>query len=65
MNGQDAYLTFVYFTGDTDVGGPATIAEWRTALTVAKGALGVPKRHRLSRYVAEVFIDISEMQHTA
>ena len=65
VNGQDAYLTFVYFTGDTDVGGPATIAEWRTALTVAKGALGVPKRHRLSRYVAEVFIDISEMQHTA
>jgi hypothetical protein len=65
VNQQDAYLAFVYFTGDSDVDGPATIAEWRAALLVAKCALGVPKRHRLSKYVAEVFIDISEMGHAA
>ena len=65
VNRQDAYLAFVYFTGDSDVDGPATVAEWKAALTVAKGALGVPKRHRLSKYVAEVFIDISELEHAA
>ena len=62
VNRQDAYLAFVYFTGDSDVDGPATVAEWKAALTVAKGALGVPKRHRLSRYVADIFIDVSEMR---
>lgn len=65
VNRQDAYLAFVYFTGDSDVEGPATVAEWKAALTVAKGALGVPKRHRLSKYVADVFIDVSELEHAA
>lgn len=65
VNRQDAYLAFVYFTGDADVDGPATIAEWRAALTVAKAALGVPKRHRLSKYVTEVFIDVSEISNAA
>lgn len=65
VNGQDAYLAFVYFTGDPDVDGPKTVAEWKAALLVAKSALGVPKRHRLSKYVADVFIDISEMVHAA
>lgn len=62
INGQDAYLAFVYFTGDPDVNGPATIAEWQSALSVAKGVLGLPKRHRLSKYVADVFIDVSELR---
>jgi hypothetical protein len=65
VNGQDAYLAFVYFTGDDDVDGPATIPEWNAALTVAKGALGIPKRHRLSKYVADVFIDISELRNAS
>ena len=65
VNHQDAYLAFVYFTGDSDVDGPISVAEWKAALTVAKGALGVPKRHRLSRYVADIFIDVSEMRDAA
>jgi hypothetical protein len=63
INRQDAYLAFVYFMGDTDVDGPSTVEEWAAALTVAKGVLGLPKRHRLSKYVAEVFIHISEFEH--
>ncbi len=65
INRQDAYLAFVYFTGDSDVDGPATVAEWNDALTVAKCALGIPKRHRLAKYVADIFIDVSEMEHAA
>lgn len=62
INGQDAYLAFVYFTGDRDIDGPATIEEWQAALPVAKRVLGIPKQHRLSRFVADVFVDVSEMQ---
>ena len=65
VNRQDAYLAFVYFTGDSEVDGPTTVAEWKAALTVAKAVLGVPKRHRLSKYVAEVFIDVSDMENAA
>lgn len=62
LNGQNAYMVFVYFTGDPDVDGPATAGEWHAALTVAKRVLGLPKRHRLSKYVADVFIDVSEIR---
>jgi hypothetical protein len=65
VNHQEGYLAFVYFTGDSDVEGPATVAEWKAALTVAKSVLGIPKRHRLSKYVADIFIDISEMKNVA
>lgn len=65
INRQDAYLAFVYFTGDSDVDGPVTVAEWKAALTVAKSVLGIPKRHRLTKYVADIFIDVSEMEHAA
>jgi len=61
LNKQDAYLAFIYFTGDAEVDGPQSVAEWQAALTVAKGTLGIPKRHRLSKYVADVFIDVSEL----
>ena len=53
------------FTGDTDVEGPSTIAGWKAALTVAKRVLGLPNSHRLSRYVAEVFVDVSEAANAA
>jgi hypothetical protein len=65
LNRKKAYLAFVYFTGATDVDGPETEAEWKAALTLAKGVLGLPKHHRLSRYVGDVFVDVSEMQNAA
>src|SRR5712691_3341557 len=40
LNKKKAYLAFVYFTGAADVDGPETEAEWRAALTLAKGVLG-------------------------
>jgi hypothetical protein len=55
-------LLFIYFVGAMEVNGPRTIQEWEAAIKVAKGVLGLDKRHRLSRYVCEVFIDVSELQ---
>ena len=62
LNGIDAHLLFVYFTGDKDVNGPKSIIEWESALTVVKGVLGIGKRHRLSKYVSEVFIDVLKLK---
>ena len=60
LNGVDAHLVFVYFTGAADVDGPETVREWAAALTVAKGVLGLRGRHPLYRYVHEVFIDVGK-----
>lgn len=60
-----AYLVFVYFTGAHDVDGPDTKAEWLAAQGVVKGVLGLPKRHKLSRFVGDVYIDVKEMTDAA
>ncbi len=65
LNGVDAYLVFVYFVGAEDVNGPKTVAEWKRALTVAKRVLGLGERHKLSKYVADVFIDVSKFESDA
>jgi len=62
LNKINAHLVFVYFIGDKDVKGPNSVAEWKAALTVAKGVLGLGERHRLSKYIGEVFIDINELK---
>ena len=58
LNQIDAWLVFVYFIGDTDVDGPESEAEWKAALTVMHGALGLSKRHALSQRIVDVFVDV-------
>ena len=58
LNQIDAWLVFVYFMGDADVDGPESEAEWKAALTVMHGALGLPKRHALSKRIVEVYVDV-------
>lgn len=61
LNSVPAYLVFLYFVGDPDVDGPRTVDEWKSALVVAKGVLGLPKTHRLSKYVLECFLHVSRL----
>ncbi len=58
---QDAYLLNIYFTGDKDVNGPETVEEWKGALELLKSYLGL-KRHKLSKYMFDVFIDRHELK---
>ena len=58
VNKVPAWLVQVCFVNDTTVVGPKTAPEWRAAVEVLQGALGL-KKHRLSRYVVEVFPDAS------
>ncbi len=61
LNKLPAYLFFVYFINDPDMGGPSTKEEWQGALKLMKTLLGL-SRHKLSKYMADIFIDVNEMQ---
>ena len=62
-NDIDAYLVFIYFVGAPDVTEPSTASEWQAALRLLKTVLGT-SRHALTPYIADVFIDVSELQKT-
>ena len=57
VNGVDAWLVFVYFVGDDDVQGPGSEAEWKAAIQVLHGALGL-KDHPLLSRVVNVYLHI-------
>jgi hypothetical protein len=62
VNRVRAHLIFVYFLNAKDVKGPGTIPEWEAALTVMHAALGLPRRHRLGRYVHKCFINVEDLE---
>ncbi|MFC1869160.1 hypothetical protein ACFL0H_13665 [Thermodesulfobacteriota bacterium] len=56
MNDIPAYLVFVYFVNDhTHI--PTSRDEWNGALQLMHTLLG-SNRHRLTRYIIDVFIDV-------
>lgn len=63
LNSVRAFLVFVYFAGDREMGGPSTAEEWKSALQVVKAVLGLREDHKLSKYILDVFIDITEVKN--
>lgn len=61
LNKLPAYLIFVYFTNDVIMKGPKTEDEWRGNIKLLHYYLGV-RRHKLSRYITDVFIDVRELK---
>ncbi len=61
VNQLHANLIFVYFLNDPDMNGPSTKEEWKGALKLLKTLLGL-SRHKLSKYMADIFIDGNEIQ---
>lgn len=56
-----AFLVYAYFIGDSTVSdAPKTEQEWKAALYVMRRSLGVAQ-HRLSRYVADAFVDVKDL----
>jgi hypothetical protein len=54
-----ARLAFVCFVGDEAMGGPRSAEEWRGALHMAEGLLGLRSGHRLADRILHVFPDVS------
>ena len=61
LNEIPAYLIFVYFTNDEAMKGPKTVDEWMGAIKLLYHYFGI-KRHKLSRYITNVFVDVDELQ---
>ncbi len=57
LNKVPAYLVFVYFVNDKEMNGPKSIDEWNGALLLLTAYLGIG-RHRLKKYIADIFIDV-------
>jgi len=61
VNHLPAFLVFLYFLSDAEMDAPKTTDEWRAALRVVKRVLGLKGKHRLSEFVAEIFIDVKQI----
>ena len=60
-NNIPAFLVFVYFINDKTVEGPKTKEEWRGALKLLHGYLGLKKNNKLDDYILNVFIDVENI----
>jgi hypothetical protein len=58
LNGLDAFLVWVYFTNDAMINGPSSRGEWESAIMMIKQLLGIRQPHKLSAFIADVFIDV-------
>ena len=61
LNKVPAYLINIYFINDKSVSGPKSREEWLAALQVVKTYLGLSD-NKLSKYTADIFIDIYDLK---
>jgi hypothetical protein len=62
LNELPAYLIFLYFVNDHVQKGPINQEEWEQGIDELHSKLGLPKAHKLSQYVLDVFIDVHELE---
>jgi hypothetical protein len=58
-NGAKAWLVLV--NCDTEMNGPSSEAEWRAAYQVVWHVLGLPKHHKLSPYILDIFPEVRSL----
>jgi hypothetical protein len=64
LNKIDAYMMFIYFVNDSTVNGPTCKDKWEGAIEVMEDYLGLSKRHKLRKYVKDLFIDVPVLENT-
>ena len=58
-----ARLLFIYFINDVTVRGPKTKDEWLGAIQTMECYLGLAKKHKLRKYIYDIFIDVSDLRY--
>jgi len=58
-----AHLLFIYFINDITVHGPKTKDEWIGAIQTMECYLGLDKKHKLRKYIHDIFIDVSDLRY--
>jgi len=61
-NNIKAHLLFVYFINDVTVQGPKTKDEWLGAIQTMECYLGLDKKHKLRKYIHDIFIDVNDLR---
>jgi len=62
-NNIKAHLLFIYFINDVTVNGPKTKSEWLGAIQTMECYLGLNKKHKLKKYIHDIFIDVSDLRY--
>jgi len=57
-----AHLLFIYFINDVTVHGPKTKDEWLGAIQTMECYLGLAKKHKLRKYIHDIFIDVNDLR---
>ena len=58
-----AHLLFIYFINDITVHGPKSKDEWLGAIQAMECCLGLDKKHKLRKYIHDIFIDVSDLRY--
>ena len=62
-NNIKAHLFFIYFINDVTVQGPKTKDEWLGAIQTMECYLGLAKKHKLRKYIHDIFIDVNALRY--
>jgi len=62
LNDIPAWLCFVYFINDSEMAGPKSEAEWRSAIRAVHEYLGISEE-RLPLYVIDNFVDVAKFEN--
>jgi hypothetical protein len=57
-----AHLLFIYFINDITVHGPKTKDKWLGAIQTMECYLGLDKKHKLRKYIHDIFIDVNDLR---
>ena len=57
-----AHLLFIYFINDETVNGPKNKSEWLGAIQTMECYLGLAKKHKLRKYIYDIFIDVNTLR---
>ncbi len=60
-NKIETLLLFIYFINDVSVNGPKTKDEWLGAIQTMECYLGLAKKHKLRKYIYDIFIDVNTL----
>lgn len=61
LNKIPAFLIFLYFVGDKEMDGPSTEEEWKSAIKVVRGVLGLRDHDWLSKHIKDVFVSVDQI----
>lgn len=61
LNDLPTFLVFIYFINDDEKRGPKNEKQWHEAIQTLHSNIGVKQKHKLHKYINEIFIDVKKL----